>query len=205
MVRNCLCLAEQRVAKAGATQVARPMSVKVDCRIPLLTHALKCPARSVDSTSRDAYRAGVCRCGRSGRSGVRLPVRLVRYVSMLRRKPGRSAAIWLKVVRRGVTIAAASFLVYIGITVIANGAPNHFISAAIAVFCLSAAIGLAGGDRFEPSILRMKWAANAVTASLFAVGAVLEGGPIGILGAILSVFIAAFWGWMLLKIRFTDR
>jgi hypothetical protein len=104
----------------------------------------------------------------------------------------------------GLVLLVFGFLLYVGSTVVANGAPNDFVNAAIVVFCLSVAIGIASGNRTQPSILRIKWTAHAVMASLFAVGAALEGGP-GIVGAILFLCMAAFWWWLLVKIRWTDR
>ena len=88
---------------------------------------------------------------------------------------------------------------------LAHGSPNYFFSAGAAVFCYSEAICVASGKVFKPSVLRMRWLVFALMFSLFAVGAAVEGGSIGVGGAILSMFVANFWCWLVVKVRWSER
>ena len=58
---------------------------------------------------------------------------------------------------------------------------------------------------FKASILRIRWLASALMFSLFAVGAAVEGGSVGIGGAILSAVVATFWWWLVVRIPWSDR
>ena len=120
-------------------------------------------------------------------------------------KPDDPQPTWWVALRASATIGTVIFLVYVGTLVLANDAPNYFLSAGAAVFCYGEAISVASGKVFKPSILRIRWLVFALTFSLFAVGAADEGGPVGIGGAILSVLVATFWWWLVVKIPWSAR
>jgi len=105
-----------------------------------------------------------------------------------------------RAVRASLRIVSVAFLVYVGTLVLANGAPNYFISAGVAVFCYGLAIAILGGEMFKASILRIKWFSYALMFSLLAVGAAVQGGPVGITCAILFGLVATFWWWLVAKI-----
>ena len=113
--------------------------------------------------------------------------------------------IWWRAVRGGVTIVMVTFLICGGTVVLLNGAPNYFLSAGVAAFCYGLAITVSSGRKFKPSILRIRWLASAMMFSLWAIGAAVEGGPVAMLGAILSLMVATFWWWLVFKIHWSER
>lgn len=121
-----------------------------------------------------------------------------------REKPDDPQPIWWMALGASATIGIVIFFVYVGTLVLSHGAPNYFLSAGVAVFCYGVAIS-ASGKIFKPSILRARWLAFALMFSLFAVGAAIEGGPVGIGGAILSVLVASFWWSLVVKIPWSKR
>src|SRR5687768_5318797 len=118
-------------------------------------------------------------------------------------RPDNAQPIWWRPVRAGLRIGTVIFLLYSGTFVLTNGAPN-FVSGGVAIFSYGQAIIVSGHKMFETSIFRIRALVSALMFSLFAVGAAIEGGPIGLGGAILSVVVATFWWWLALKIPWSE-
>ncbi len=112
---------------------------------------------------------------------------------------------WWQLVRGSVTLVFVALLLYAGTLVGINGGPNYFISAGVAIFCYVAALDFARRAQSKPSILLVRWYANVAAGSLFGIGSAVEGGPVGLLGVILSLLFTAFWLWVVVKIPWPAR
>jgi hypothetical protein len=78
-----------------------------------------------------------------------------------------------------------------------NGFPNYFVAVGAAIWFYAHALRWSLGLRHLQARLRIECLANVLAGSLCAIGSVLHGGPIGVLGAIGSLVWVTTWLWAL--------
>jgi hypothetical protein len=127
--------------------------------------------------------------------GMYVMVRGEQAAQRQRENPGGSqSTVWL-LAHRAISLSFAGVALSAGTWLLAHGRPNLFFAAGMATLLYAHALKNALG--FTPAVLRTTWSAYALTGLLCGVGSALHGGPIGIIGAMLSLVWATAWLWML--------
>jgi hypothetical protein len=127
--------------------------------------------------------------------GLYVVVRSEQAAERQRENPGGpQSTVWL-LAHRVITISFVGVALYTGTWLLIHRRPNVFFAAGLAIWLYARALKNAFG--FNLAVLRTTWSANVLTGLLCGVGSALHGGPIGIMGAILSLVWATVWLWML--------
>lgn len=103
--------------------------------------------------------------------------------------------VWL-LVHYGLTVLFVAFLLSTGTRVLIIGYPNYFLGVGLAIYIYAVALNRVIGLR-SPAGFRVQCLAYVLAGALCAVGAVLHGGRIGVLGAIGSLVLVSPWLWAL--------
>jgi hypothetical protein len=112
-----------------------------------------------------------------------------------RENPGApQSTAWL-LAHRVISISFAGVAVSAGTWLLMHGRPNVFFAAGLATLLYAHALKHALG--LTLAVLRTTWSAYVLTGVLCGLGSVLHGGPVGLIGAILSLVWATVWFWML--------
>jgi hypothetical protein len=126
--------------------------------------------------------------------GLYVMVRSEQATQRERENPGGPHSTGWLLAHRVITVLFVGVALYAGTWLLIHSRPNVFFAAGLATLLYAHALKQAFG--LKPAVLRTTWSAYVLAGLLGGIGSALHGGPIGIIGAILSLVWATAWLWI---------